>query len=206
MGAYTDFHRRSIEDREAFWARAGAARSTGTSRSKGARLQPAAVRALVRRRPHQSLPQRGRPPSRDARRPEGARSTSPPRPAQERTYTYRELHAEVNRCAGDDPVAGRGQGRPRAHLHADDPGGGVRDARLRAPRRDPLGGVRRLRRAQPRRAHRRRAPEADDHRRRRHARRARRSSTSRWSTRRSGSRSTRRSKVVDRRTAASTRS
>src|SRR5450432_4060079 len=31
----------------------------------GARLQPAAVRALVRRRPHQSLPQRHRPPPRD---------------------------------------------------------------------------------------------------------------------------------------------
>jgi hypothetical protein len=36
------------------------------------------------------------------------------------------------------------QGRPRHHLHADDPGGGLRDARLRADRRGPFGGVRRL--------------------------------------------------------------
>ena len=40
----------------------------------------------------------------------------------------------------------RRQGRPRHHLHADGAGGGVRDARLRAHRRDPFGGVRRLRR------------------------------------------------------------
>ena len=38
----------------------------------------------------------------------------------------------------------RQEGRPRHHLHADDPGGGLRDARLRADRRDALGGVRRL--------------------------------------------------------------
>ena len=34
--------------------------------------------------------------------------------------------------------------RPRHHLSADDSGGGVRHARLRAHRRDPFGGVRRL--------------------------------------------------------------
>ena len=40
--------------------------------------------------------------------------------------------------------ARRQEGRPRHHLPADDPRGGVRDARLRAHRRDPFGGVRRL--------------------------------------------------------------
>ena len=64
---------------------------------------------------------------------------------QEATYTYRELHAEVNRCAADDAVARRAARRSRAHLHADDSRGGVRDARVRADRRDPFGGVRRLR-------------------------------------------------------------
>ena len=49
----------------------------------------------------------------------------------------------------DAAGAGRAAGRPRADLHADDPGGGVRDAGLRAHRRDPLGGVRRLRQRQP---------------------------------------------------------
>ena len=40
--------------------------------------------------------------------------------------------------------AGRRQGRPGHDLSADDPGSGVRDARLRADRRDPFGRVRRL--------------------------------------------------------------
>ena len=48
-------------------------------------------------------------------------------------------------------------GRPRAGLHADDPRGRVRDAGLRAHRRDPFGGVRRLRQRQPGQPHRRRA-------------------------------------------------
>ena len=54
----------------------------------------------------------------------------------------------------------RRQGRPRHHLHADGPGGGGRDARLRAHRRDPLGGVRRLRGQGARHPHRRRQAEA----------------------------------------------
>ena len=40
--------------------------------------------------------------------------------------------------------ARRQEGRPRLHLHADDPRDGLRDARLRAHRRGALGGVRRL--------------------------------------------------------------
>ena len=72
MGAYAEFHRRSIADRDAFWGEQAALIDWQTPFSAGARLQPAAVRALVRRRPHQSLPQRGRPPSRDARRAAGA--------------------------------------------------------------------------------------------------------------------------------------
>ena len=50
-------------------------------------------------------------------------------------------------CAGALADHGRRQGRPRHHLHADGPGGGRRDARLRAPRRGPLRRLRRLRRA-----------------------------------------------------------
>ena len=48
----------------------------------------------------------------------------------------------------------RQQGRPRHHLPADDPGGRLRDAGLRAHRRDPLGGVRRLLARLARRPHR----------------------------------------------------
>ena len=50
--------------------------------------------------------------------------------------------------------ARRQEGRPRHHLPADDPGGRLRDARLRAHRRDPLGGVRRLLARLARRPHR----------------------------------------------------
>ena len=48
----------------------------------------------------------------------------------------------------------RREGRPRHHLHADDSGGRLRDARLRAHRRDPFGGVRRLLAGFARRPHR----------------------------------------------------
>ena len=49
----------------------------------------------------------------------------------------------------------RQEGRPRHHLPADDPRGGLRHARLRPHRRGAFGGVRRLLARQPRRAHRR---------------------------------------------------
>ncbi len=65
--------------------------------------------------------------------------------------------------------------RSRAHLHADDSGSGVRDARLRAHRGDPFRGVRRLRGGKPGHAHRRCEAEGHDHRRCRNARRQGRS-------------------------------
>ena len=81
----------------------------------------------------------------EARRPDrddlGARRS---RAEEPRRFTYRELHAEVCRFANVLKAQGVDEGRPRHHLHADDPRGGVRDARLRADRRDPFGGVRRL--------------------------------------------------------------
>ena len=63
---------------------------------------------------------------------------------QEKVYTFRELHAEVQRMAAVLKDLGVQQGRPRADLHADDRRGGVCHAGLRAHRRDPFGGVRRL--------------------------------------------------------------
>ena len=83
--------------------------------------------------------------------------------------------------------AGRGARRSRADLHADDRRGGVRDARLRAHRRDPLGRLRRLCRGEPRDADRRRDAESDGHLGCRNARRQAGSATSTWSTRRCGS-------------------
>ena len=65
----------------------------------------------------------------------------------------------------------RREGRPRHHLHADDPRGRLRDARLRAHRRDPFGGVRRLLAGFARRPHRGLQVERRHHGRRRPARR-----------------------------------
>ena len=65
----------------------------------------------------------------------------------------------------------RQEGRPRHHLPADDPGGRLRHAGLRAHRRGALGRVRRLLARQPRRPHRRRRLQVHHHRRRGPARR-----------------------------------
>ncbi len=51
-------------------------------------------------------------------------STCRPKPARRRRYSYRELHAEVNRFAAVLQGAGRGARRPCPHLHADDRRGG----------------------------------------------------------------------------------
>ena len=66
---------------------------------------------------------------------------------------------------------GRQARRPRHHLSADDPGGGLRHARLRAHRRHSLRGVRRLLAGLACRPHHRLQVEARDHRRRGLARR-----------------------------------
>ena len=65
----------------------------------------------------------------------------------------------------------RQEGRPRHDLSADDSGSRLRDAGLRADRRDPFGGVRRLLARQPRPAHHRLPVQDRHHRRRRPARR-----------------------------------
>ena len=81
----------------------------------------------------------------DARRPEGADlRLDRDRPGAQSTpsASCTPRCSAWRRCCS---ALGVKQGRPRADLHADDPGGGVRDAGLRAHRRDPFGGVRRLR-------------------------------------------------------------
>ena len=67
-------------------------------------------------------------------------------PGDDRVLTYHDLYREVNRFAAALQRAWREEGRPRRHLHADDPGAADRHARLRPPRR---AAQRRLRRIQP---------------------------------------------------------
>ena len=136
----------------------------------GSRLLEAAVREVVRRRPHEPVPQRGRPSPRGTRRPEGA--------DLHLDRDRRDAHVHVPRARrrgqpvrGGPEGAGRGPRRPRADLHADDRRGSVRDARVRADRRDPLRRLRRLRRGEPRDPDRRREAKGDGHLRLRDARR-----------------------------------
>ena len=62
--------------------------------------------------------------------------------------------SEVGHFANVLKCARRQEGRPRHDLSADDPRGGLRDARLRADRRDPFDRVRRLLARRARRPHR----------------------------------------------------
>ncbi len=71
------------------------------------------------------------------------------------TYTYAELTDEVAHARRRPPRSRRQEGRPRHHLHADDPGSADGDARLRPHRRHPFRRLRRLRRRRTRDPHRR---------------------------------------------------
>jgi propionyl-CoA synthetase len=68
----------------------------------------------------------------------------------ERSYSFNQLHVEVQRWA----AMMQSQGRPRADLHADDRRSCIRHAGLRPHRRGALGGVRRFCRQQPGQPHR----------------------------------------------------
>ena len=135
-----------------------------------------------------------RPPSGDARR-SGRHHLGRRRSRRsDEKITYRQLHERVCKLRQRPEGARRQEGRPRHDLSADDPGGRLRHARLRAHRRHAFGRVRRLLARQPRRPHRGRGVEVHHHRRRRPARRQaraaqeerRRGACRRWQGRREG--------------------
>ena len=109
---------------------------------------------MVRRRHHQFVPQR--------RRPLGGQ---PGRCRRADRHFHRNecrAHLQLSRTAARSgtlrryfAVAGRGQGRPRPDLHADDRRGGLRHAGVRAHRRRAFRGVRWFCRQQPGQPHRR---------------------------------------------------
>ena len=170
MSRYAEFHRRSINDRDAFWAEQAQADRLADAAAADLRLQPSAVCALVRRRHHQSVPQRGRPASERAGRAGGADLRQHRDRAGEGLHLPRAARrgaAHGGRCC----AAGRAKGRPRADLHAHDCRGGLCHAGLRAHRRHPLGGVRRLCLGLAGLAHRGCRAQGGDQRRRRFARR-----------------------------------
>ena len=92
-------------------------------------------------------------------------------PKDSKHITYQELHDEVCRFANIMRSRNVQEGRPRHHLHADDPGSRVCDPRLRAHRRHPFGDLRRLLAGFDRRPHRGLQIQFRHHRRRRLARR-----------------------------------
>ena len=77
---------------------------------------------MVRRGYDEPVPQRGRSPL-AARGDQPALIYISTETGEEKTYTFRQLHREVNRMAGHSAVARRRPRRPRADLHADDSGG-----------------------------------------------------------------------------------
>ena len=193
---YQAMYKRSVEDPNGFWGEHGQAHrldqalhqgqehllsTRTTSRSNGTRTARSTSRANCIDRHLEDARRPGRH-HLGGRRPDPRREDHLPPAARARLQVRQR--AEGQR---------RQEGRPRHHLPADDPRGGLRHARLRAHRRRPLGGVRRLLARQPRRPHRRCRLQVHHHRRRGRARRHGRSRSRRTPTRRSRSaRATRR--------------
>ena len=167
---YREAHRRSLEDREGYWRekaklvdwRKPFTRVLDYSRPPFAKWFVGGTTNLCHNAIDRHLATRGDQP---------ALIYISTETGETRRYTFRELPPRSIAPPAMLESARRRQGRSRADLHADDPRGGVRDARVRAHRRDPFGRVRRVRGGEPRDAHRRREAGRHGHRRRRHARR-----------------------------------
>jgi propionyl-CoA synthetase len=109
MGAYKDFHRRSIEKREEFWAeqaklvdwREPFGRVLDYSRPPFAKWFVGGLTNLCHNAVDRHLATRAD---------QKALVYISTETGQERSYTYRELHAEVNRCAGMIRSLGVGKG------------------------------------------------------------------------------------------------
>jgi hypothetical protein len=157
---YAEFYRRSMVEREAFWAEQARLihwhrpfdRVLDYSRPPFAKWFVGGLTNLCHNALDRHLATRGD---------QNALVYISTETGQERAYSYRELHAEVNRFAAV-LQGSRGEGRSRADLHADDRRSDFRDAGVRAHRCHPLGGVRRFRICEPGYTNRRRAYRADD--------------------------------------------
>ncbi len=170
---YKEMYARSIKDPNGFWAEQAKridwikpfTKVKNTSFAPAQRLDQ-----MVRGRHAQRRLQLHRPASRQARRPDRdhlGRRRPQGRQEDHLQATARRGLPLRQRAEG----ARRQEGRPRHHLHADDPGSGDRHARLHAHRRRAFGGVRRLLAGFARRPHRGLQIDRHHHRRRRRARR-----------------------------------
>ena len=119
---------------------------------------------------HQCFLQLHRPASEEARRPDRHHLGRRQSLRRQEDHLQRALRAclPARQC---DEEARRQEGRPRHHLHADDPGSGLCDAGLHAHRRHPFDRLRRLLAGCAGRPHRRLRIDLRHHRRRGPARR-----------------------------------
>ena len=152
---YRALHQRSLRDPEGFWAEQAKAIDWTRRWDKVLDDSQAAVLSLVRRRRAQHLPQCAGPPcGRRPRRADGADLQFAGHQHQEELHLPRAARPR-GEARRRHRSAWRRQGRPRHHLHADDPRSGDGDAGLRAAGRGAFGGVRRLCRQRARHPHRR---------------------------------------------------
>ena len=153
---YRDMYDRSLADPNGFWAERPSA-STGSSlspRSRTPRSSRTTSRSSGSRTASPTSPitaSTGISPSAATRSPSSGKATIPTNRRRSPIASCTSRSAASPTCC---TIARRQEGRPRHHLHADDSRGGLRDARLRAHRRDPFRGVRRLLAGFARRPHR----------------------------------------------------
>ena len=170
---YREMYARSVSDPNGFWAeqakRVGLDQALHQGRERLLRARQDLDQMVRGRRPQCRL-ELHRPASRQARRPDrdhlGGR-----RPVRIEAHHLSAAARRGLQVRQHPAHPQRQEGRPRHHLSADDSGSRLRDAGLRADRRDPFGGVRRLFAGQPRPAHHRLPVQDRHHRRRRPARR-----------------------------------
>ena len=168
MSGYRQTYDQWRADPQAFWGEA--AREISWIKAPEADLRSRSRRlwAVVSRRARQRLLQRPRPPC-------GSRTRRAGGDLLRQSGDRNEADDFVSRASRRDGGARRRpagprrrRGRSRADLHADDPRGDRRHARLRPHRRGSFGGVRRLRRQGGGDPHRRRRAEGDPDRELRH--------------------------------------
>ena len=143
---YREMYRRSVDDPDGFWAEQAKRidwLKPFTKVKNTSFAYPERLHQMVRGRRAQRLGQLHRPASEGPRRP-GRDHLGGRRPGRgQEDHLSRAARACLpprQRAEG----ARRQEGRPRHDLHADDPGGGLCDARLRADRRHPFRRLRRL--------------------------------------------------------------
>ena len=147
---------RSLRDPEGFWAEQAEGDRLDEALGQGARCV-ATRRSIAGSPAASSTPAttRSTATSSGGRAEQTALIYDSPVTSSKKSFTYRELRDQRGEAGRRDRRAGRRQGRPGHHLHADDPRGGDGDAGLRAAGRGAFGGVRRLCRQRARHPHRR---------------------------------------------------